>query len=45
MAARLEVFFIEDEVFAADSDLNGDKASGLDGFPGNSIGIMLKRKL
>ena len=32
-ASSLEVRFFEEEVFAAISSLNGEKASGLDGFP------------
>ena len=32
-AAKLEDKFTEDEIFAAISSLNGDKAPGLDGFP------------
>ena len=32
-AARLEEVFSEEEVFSALSDLNGDKASGPNGFP------------
>ena len=32
-ASKLEVVFTEKEIWVAISELNGDKASGLDGFP------------